>query len=166
VKRTCLALFILAAVAAPFAVSTGQSPAPPAEKPAAATDPQATLTETVGLLSGLYLYESYLNIGLLADGKAANTYEEKAVRQVLVSIITPLDAVDKQLEKIGKSARTAGDREAVERLRAVVAMLKRIGAELTTFWDSGKSEDGAKYEASRQEAWKQISTMLSLGKKE
>jgi hypothetical protein len=166
VKRTCLALFVLAAIVAPFAVSTGQSPVPPAVKPAAPADPQATLTETVGLLSGLYLYESYLNIGLLADSKAANTYEEKAVRQVLVSIITPLDAVDRQLEKIGKNARSAGDRDAVERMRAMVAMLKRIGAELTAFWDSGRAEDGAKYEASRQEAWKQISALLSLTKKQ
>src|SRR5262249_48080768 len=162
-KRTCLVLFVLALVAAPFAVSTGQSPAPPpAEKPAAPADSQATLTETVGLLSGLYLYQSYLNIGLLADSKAANTYEAKARRQGVVWIITPLDAVDKQLEKVGKSARTAGDRDAAERMRAVVAMLKRLGGELTTFWDSGRPEDGARYEATRQEAWKQISTLLSL----
>src|SRR5262249_34940975 len=156
-----------ALVAAPFAVSTGQSPAPPlAEKPAAPADTQATLTETVGLLSGLYLYQSYLNIGLLADSKAANIYEEKAVRHVLASIITPLDAVDKQLEKIGKAARTTADRDAAERLRGVVALLKRLGGELTTFWDSGRPEDGARYEATRQEGWKQISTLLSLGKKE
>lgn len=158
-KRICLVVAAMAAVVAPLTVGHGE---PPADKTA---DPQATLNETVGLLSGLYVYQSYLNIGLLADGKAANTYDERAARQVLASVVTPFDSVDKQLEKIGNTARTTGDREAAGRVRAAVALLKRLGAELTAFWDSQRPEDGARYEATRQEAWKQISALLGLAKK-
>lgn len=147
--------------------ANGQQPAaPPTErKEAAPVDPQSQLTEAVGLLSGLYLYQTYLNIGLLADGKAERTYDEKAARSVLESILGPLDAVDKQLDKVGKVSRAQGDRDGCERLRGIVTLLRRQGGDLKAFWDSGRQEDGAKYEASRQESWKQISALLGLDKK-
>src|SRR5690349_18234091 len=65
-------------------------PAPPMAAPqpiAAPGDDRAALTETVGLLSGLYLYQTYLNIGLLADGKAERLYDEKAARTVLATVV-------------------------------------------------------------------------------
>lgn len=157
------------------ALAVGQPPASPSAPPplpssaekkeAPAADDHGQLMETVGLLSGLYLYQAYLNIGLLADGKAEKIYEEKAARSVLGSIVGPLDAVDKQLGKVGKAARTNADRVAVERLRLIVASLRQQGRDLTAFWDSGQPEDGAKYEATRREAWKQINAVMGLDKK-
>ena len=102
---------------------------------------------------------------LLADGKAEKTYDEKAARSVLDSILAPLDTVDKQFEKTGKQARTQADRDAFEKLRGIVALLRRQGKDLKAFWDSNRPEDGAKYDATRQEAWKQISALLGLDKK-
>lgn len=160
-------LIVLGSLAG-FGGAAGAQPpaaAPAERKEPAPADPHADLSETVGLLSGLYLYQAYLNIGLLADGKAVNTYEDKAARSVLDSVLTPLGTVDKQLEKVAKSARTQGDRDACDHLRGVVTLLRRQGADLKAFWNSGQPEDGAKYEASRQEAWKQISALLGLNKK-
>ena len=57
------------------------------------------------------------------------------------------------------------ERIPVENLRAVVSLLRQQGKDLTAFWDSGQPEEGAKYEATRKEAWKQISVMLGLDKK-
>src|SRR5262245_59713652 len=125
-------------------------------------DPRAQLTETVGLLSGLYLYQTYLNVGLLADGKAERLYDEKAARAVLKSVLTPLDAVHNQLSRIGAMAETAADRDAAARLLHVVGLLRRQGQELVTFWDTGRAGDGARYEATRQEAWRQLSALLKL----
>jgi len=116
-----------------------RAPAPP-------SDPRAQLTETVGLLSGLYLYQTYLNIGLLADGKAERLYDEKAARAVLASVVTPLDAVERQLAQIGAMAETEGDRDAVGRLRHTVGLLRRQGQQLVSFWDSRNAADGARYE--------------------
>jgi hypothetical protein len=168
------------AAPAPQATPASADPAPPAaaavgarrepspeRRPATSEDANANvqLTETVGLLSGLYLYQSYLNIGLLADGKAERLYDDKAARSVLDSILNPLETVDKQLAKIGKQARSGGDRDAVDRIRIMVDLLRRQGKELKAFWDSGSPEDGARYEATRQEAWKQISATLGFDKK-
>src|SRR5262245_38467019 len=151
---------------APAAAAVGErrEPAPEKREPSAA-DTNAQLTETVGLLSGLYLYQSYLNIGLLADGKAERLYDDKAARSVLDSILNPLETVDKQLEKIGKQARSGADRDAVDHIRIMVDLLRRQGKELKVYWDSGKPEDGTRYEATRQEAWKQISSTLGFDKK-
>src|SRR5262245_672682 len=107
---------------------------PPVAKPPA--DPRAQLTETVGLLSGLYLYQTYLTIGLLADGKSERLYDENAARNVLASVLNPLDAVDRQLTTVVELAQTPADRQAAERLRGVVALLKQQGKELIAFWDS------------------------------
>ena len=120
--------FVVAALAVSLALATKlagqQTVEPPLAQPGdsavqrvlpAPADPRAHLTETVGLLSGLYLYQTYLNIGLLADGKAERLYDEKASRQVLASVVTPLDAVDRQLAQIGAQAETAADRPVPER---------------------------------------------------
>src|SRR5205085_42647 len=88
------ALTALALTLAWPAVSRGQQPLPlPGPQaapvpvaplvPAAPADARADLNETVGLLSGLYLYQTYLTIGLLADGKAERLYDERAARAVL-----------------------------------------------------------------------------------
>ena len=141
-------------------------PARPAElPPAPPADPRAELTETVGLLSGLYLYQTYLTIGLLADGKAERLYDERAARAVLAGVLTPLDAVDRQLAKVAAQARTEADRQAAERVRAVAGLLRRQGQELIAFWDSGHPAAGARYEATRQEAWRQVTALLGLDRK-
>jgi hypothetical protein len=152
------------------AAALGQPPAappPPVEekKDVPPADDRGQLMETVGLLSGLYLYQSYLNIGLIADGKAEKIYDEKSARSVLGSIVTPLDTVDKQLAKVGKAARTEADRDAVDKLRQIVTLLRQQGRDLTAFWDSASPDDGAKYEATRRDAWKQINALLGLDKK-
>lgn len=174
----CFRCFVVAFTAlvltvASLSLSRGQqTPKPPVaplqrtEKPTAVpADARAELTETVGLLSGLYLYQTYLNIGLLADGKAEKVYDEKAARAVLATVLTPLEAVDKQLAKVKALAQTEADRQAAEKLRAALGLLRRQGQELIAFWDSGKAADGAKYEATRQEVWKQINALLGLDKK-
>jgi hypothetical protein len=137
----------------------------PAPTPAPAADPTAQLTETVGLLSGLYLYQTYLTIGLLADGRAEEVYDERAARAVLDSVLNPLEAVDRKLEGLAGLVQSPPDRDAVARLRWAVYLLRRQGAELTTFWATGRPEDGARYEATRQEAWKWVTALVGLEKK-
>src|SRR5262245_33325331 len=136
---------------------------PPVAKPPA--DPRAQLTETVGLLSGLYLYQTYLTIGLLADGKAERLYDDRAARAVLATVLPPLDAVDRQLARVSALAGTVPDRQAAERLRGVAGLLRRQGQELIAFWDSGRPAAGARYEATRQEAWRQLNALLGLDRK-
>ena len=136
---------------------------PATEKPAPTVDiAHPVLTETVGLLAGIQLYQTYLNIGLIADAKAEGVYELADVQQILGTVLGPLEKVEKQLEKVSKLKLSKDDVEAVTRLRKIARMLREQGSELQAFWETGKNEHGNKYESIRQSAWKELSGLLEL----
>jgi hypothetical protein len=122
------------------------------------------LLEAVGLLAGNQLYQTYLNIGFLADGKAEGTYKEVEVRLLLASVLKPLEKVDQQLEKVSKIARAQKDKDALARLRRTAGLLRQQGKDLEQFWNGGRPADGIKYEAARKQAWAEISSLLGLEK--
>jgi hypothetical protein len=84
----------------------------------------------------------------------------------VLSIVMPLDAVDKQVARVGELAQTQADRQAAERLRAVIGLLRQQGRDLVAVWDGwGHPALAAKYEATRQEEWKQINALLGLDRR-
>lgn len=123
---------------------------------------QADLSETVGLLSGLHLYQTYLNIGMLADCKAEGIYPERDAMLLLASVMSPLEKIDKQLEKIVKRISDKNDREALDRVRRLIGLLQEEGKQLQLFWETGKAEHSTKYEAARKEAWEGVSKLLGI----
>jgi len=132
------------------------------ERPDPVKEDNALLTETVGLLTGLQLYQTYLNIGLLADARAEGLYEPLTVAQLLGSAAAPLDKVDAQLGKIEKLKLAKEDAQAITRLRKIAGLLRTQSKELAAFWDTGKDEHGKKYETARQAAWKELNFLLDL----
>src|SRR5207249_7457862 len=64
-------------------------------------DPESLL-EAVGGLSVAHLYQSYLNIGLLADAVESETYSDKEALPILQKIQDLLGGVDKHLAHIGQ----------------------------------------------------------------
>jgi hypothetical protein len=146
-----------------FAATAQFAPAqaPPAKAPL--ETPTSVLTETVGLLAGVQLYQTYLNIGLLADARAEGTYETADVELLLQSVYKPLVIVEKQLEKVGKlKGMTKEDTEALGQLTKIAGLLRQQGEELTAFWNSGEEAKGKKYEATRQKSWTEIEALLDL----
>lgn len=125
-------------------------------------DAGEVLLQTVGTLAGFQLYQSYLNIGFIADGKAEGTYTDKDVVQILDTVLVSLDRLDERLQKVAKLDVTKEDREAIEQIRVISAVLRQQGDELKQFWKSGKKENGDNYEKARQEAWQGISKLLKL----
>lgn len=125
-----------------------------------------TLSETVGLLSGLQLYQTYLNIGMLADARAEGLYEASELAQLLGSVVVPLDTVDKQLAKVAAlKGLSKEDATAITRMRKIAGLLKQQGKSLQAFWDTGVEDHGKKYEESRQAAWKELDELLELSPK-
>ncbi len=134
----------------------------PQPQPAKPSPEVATLTETVGLLAGLQLYQTYLNIGLLADARAEGLYESSELAQLLGSVTIPLEKVDQQLQKVAALKLSKEDVAAVARMRKLAGLLRQQGAALQTFWDRGGEEHGKKYETARQAAWKELEAVLEL----
>ncbi|MBI5722392.1 MAG: hypothetical protein HZA50_00380 [Planctomycetes bacterium] len=169
--------FYVAAAASTFALTyislLGQtSPAvqsQPAEilttRPAASDKTQTRILKTLGAMAAAHLYEAYLSIGMIADGKEQEIYETKEAQAILDTTDSLLAGIDKQMddlltcEDLGKK-----DRETLTKVKSINTLLLKQSSQLQTYWKSGKQEDSSKYDATRQEAWKAISELLGLDK--
>ncbi len=141
----------------------GRCQAPAEKADAAPPAPNAVLTESVGLFAGVQLYQTYLNIGLLADARAAGVYEDADAGHVLGSVLEPLKKVDKQLEKLAAlKGLDKEDAAAVARLRKIAALLILQGDSLAAFWTTDQQAPADKYEAARLKAWAELEDFLDM----
>jgi hypothetical protein len=145
---------------------------PKAQEPKADGDAKATdqeqiseLLETVGMLGGLNLYQTYLNVGLIADGKSQGVYGDDDAKELLGSVLTPLETLTERFDKAGKITTSKEDKAAIARVSKAAGLLKTQGQHLVSFWNDGKESDGNRYEASRKLAYAEISDMIGLNKK-
>jgi hypothetical protein len=120
--------------------------------------------ETVGALAAGQLYQTYLTIGLLADGVARGAYDEKDARSILQTARGLVELQDKHLARVGKLDLTPADREALNKLRKLGTLLRRQAEELDAYWKTDDKDHAAKYEKTRQEAWTDLSSLLRLKK--
>jgi hypothetical protein len=146
----------------------GESPKA-APVPTVAEDPKTAaerhqLLETVGTLTAAHCCQAYFNLGLIADGRAKGTYTDKDSSKLLGSILGLLNTVDRKLALLGRIDLDKQDRESLEQMRALSALLHQQGKELETFWDSGKDEDAAKYESARKDSWAAIGKLTGIGR--
>jgi hypothetical protein len=126
----------------------------------AAPDPGSL--RTIGTLTAAHCFQTYLNIGFIADGKGKGTYTQEDARKVLRSVLSVVDSVDRQLEIIGKRNLDKEDRDSLEQMRAISVLLRQQGQELQTYWTSGKEEDAARYDALRQKSYAAISKLMGI----
>jgi hypothetical protein len=128
--------------------------------PAPRPDPASL--QTIGALTAAHYFQSYLNIGFIADGKAKGTYTPEDARKVLRSVLSVVDSVDRQLAAFGKRNLDKEDRESLEQMRAISTLLRQQGQELQTYWADGRDEDAARYEALRQKSYAAISKLMGI----
>jgi hypothetical protein len=157
-------LGLLFLLPAPARARPEDKPASDEKKTTAPSKGERQLLESVGALASGQLYQTYLNIGLLADGVAVGTYEEDDARQILQTAMSLLELQDKHLARTAKLELTRADREALNQLRKLNALLRQQAEELDAFWKTESKEQGAKYEKTRQEAWSGISSLMGLKK--
>src|SRR5262249_14169806 len=165
---------------APAADAAGPPPAAapaakPADTPPVADAPKpggipkkvdaerAQLLETVGCLTAAHYFQTYLNIGFIAEGKAKGTYTDSDARKVLDSVLSLLNSTDARLDALARIDLDKDDRERLEQLRAASALLRQQGKELQAYWETGKDENAAKYESLRKNAWATIGKLMGIG---
>jgi hypothetical protein len=122
------------------------------------------LLETVGALTAAHCYQTYLNIGLIADGKAKGAYSNQDARQVLDSILSLQSSIDRNLASLTKLDLDKRDLESLEQMRDLSALLRQQGKDLKAFWDSGKEEDAARYDDTRKDSWAAIGRLTGIGR--
>jgi len=146
-------------------------PAPQVAEAPKAGDPIPThtaqerkLLETVGALTAAHCYQTYLNIGFIADGKAKGAYTNQDANKVLDSVLSLLSSVDRNLAAIGKIDLDKQDRDSLEQMRDLSALLRQQGKELQAYWDSGKEEDATRFDNTRKDSWAAISKLTGIGR--
>jgi hypothetical protein len=173
-RQLAFPAFILLMVTAASGCSKGSGSSPqqaPEAADTARTDDipktaqeRRQLLETVGALTTAHCYQTYLNIGLIADGKAKGSYTEKDAAKVLDSVLSTLNSVDRKLAALSKIDLDKQDRESLEQIRDLADLLRQQGKELEAFWDSGKDQDAARYENARKDSWAAIGKLTGIGR--
>jgi hypothetical protein len=148
--------------------TAGQAPKPVA-MPKSGDDPKPAaerrqLLETIGVLTAAHCYQTYFNLGLLADGRAKGTYTDRDASRILDSIFSLLSSVDRKLAALDKIELDKEDRASLDQMRELSALLRQQGKELQAFWDNGREEDATRYESVRKDSWAAISKLLGIGR--
>ena len=149
------------------------SKAAEAAKPATAVSPVSAtkdtperrqLLEVLGALTASHCYQTYLNIGLIADGKAKGTYTEKDAYKLLDSVLALVSSVDRELSALDRIELEKEDRASLEQMRTLSILLRKQAKELQIFWDTGKDEDAARYESVRKDTWAALSRLTGVAR--
>ena len=89
------------------------------------------LLEAVGGLSAAYVYQTYLNIGMIGDGVANKTMEAASGKQILGSVVNLVEVIDKQLGALQDGDKLSDDdKRGIAEFRSIIALLRIEGKEL------------------------------------
>ncbi len=126
----------------------------------------SVLTETIGMLSAVQLYQTHLNIGILANLRLNGPYTAGELAKLLASVVSQMDQFDRQLEKVAM-VKELNDEDVVTltQVRRIASLLREQGKSLQAFWATGVEDHGKRYEESRQAAWKELDDLLGLSLK-
>jgi hypothetical protein len=141
----------------------GTRPAASADDSKAAQE-RRQLLEAVGALTSAHCYQTYLNLCLVADGKAKGTFTDKDAYKVLDSLLSLLSSMDRNLAALAKMDLDKRDLESLDQMRGLSALLGQQGKELKAFWDSGSEEDATRYDDARKNSWAAIGRLTGIGR--
>jgi hypothetical protein len=136
---------------------------PPVSEPAVtAANRDAQLVRSVGSLCAVQLYQSFLNVGLLADAVEHEAYSKTEAAQILSTIVTLSQTVDGQLQKLADSGLENDDKKALDRVRKASALVRTQAMHLQSYWTSGEKNHIDDYQRLRQQCWQELRSILGL----
>jgi hypothetical protein len=146
-----------------FSNHTGaQPPSPPDPAAATARKTQERLLETLGCQSALHLYQSYLNIGLIADAVEHENCTPAEGIKMLNTVAGLMDVMDRQLERLSTEDLSADDKGGVQRIRAIASLMRVQLASLQAYWLSGDRKHAERYHETREQARTHLAEVLGL----
>ncbi len=121
------------------------------------------VVEAIGGLSAAYVYQTYLNIGMIGDSVANKSMEPDTAKQLLGSVLGLADTITKQLTAVAKSDKlSADDQKTMQEFLTIISLLKTQGSELQQIWSTKDEAHAKKYESARTLAWDKIKTLLGI----
>jgi hypothetical protein len=118
--------------------------------------------EALGGLSAVHLYQSYLNIGLIADAVEKEAYTTAEAAKILQTVEDLIALVDKRLTRLAEAGLDEDDRQALEHIRAVTQELRLQGSALKGFWATGDTAQISRYRQARTRSWDELRDLLGI----
>jgi hypothetical protein len=119
------------------------------------------VSEALGGLTVSHLYQTYLNIGLLADAYENQVYEKEEAKDTLDTVSGLMSDVEKQLDRVARQTKD-DEKKFVDQARAVMASLRTQTRELQSYWDSGEKDHVTKFHQARKDSWNGIKELLNI----
>ncbi len=107
--------------------------------------PDSTSLQMIGVLSASYLYQSYLNIGYLADLNAVKAYKYEKLDENLQTVIQIVGGVRDQLKLYSLLLTVEADSQYVSALVRTADLLLQEAYALRKYMQSGTDKDAAIY---------------------
>jgi len=125
--------------------------------------PEDDVLETLGLMGGVSLYNTYVLIGAVSDGFANEGYSDELATTLLNKQIGLIDAQIAQYKTVGKSfVKKASDKEAITTINEIFVGLK-AQAQYAIDYIATPSNDAAEiYDEQREANWAKISEFLGM----
>lgn len=146
-----------------------ETPPPPVEKPREpAPAARDRALEVVGGLTAGHLYQSYLNIGMLADAVENEVYTDAEAKKLLGTVTALMDTVDLQLTRLNEALDDAEDRKRLAQVRQLTGLLRAQAKELRGYWEVPakdmelRKQHELKFHKAREEAWTGIKELLGI----
>lgn len=130
--------------------------------------PREVALEALGGLTAAHLYQSYLNIGMLADAAENEVYGADDAKKLLTTILAWMDNVDQQLVRLAETNLEPDDKKRVTQVRQLTTLLRTQAKELRAYWDvpesdaDGKKDHEMKFHKAREDAWSGIRELLGI----
>ncbi len=157
----------------PQILATSPAPTPTtapvmSAKPQAADDrpkaQKAFFLEALGGLSVAHLYQSHLNIGLLADGVESETYTIEEAERNLKSVVELMKHIETQHVKLMKSGLDREDQDSIREIQVVTKMLHLQIDALRAYWANEDVALANQYHLARKTSWEGLTKVLGLDK--
>lgn len=119
--------------------------------------------ETLGAVSAMMMYNTYITVGAISDGYDKMYTKEKATT-LLTEQVNGMDVIKNSLTKLLNSGflESEDDKAYVRKAISCTEYLKKEAKGMINYMESNKKSDIEAYDDARNNAWKLIADMLGL----
>lgn len=120
--------------------------------------------ESLGAISGMLVYNTYVGIGAIADGFSTDAYDAETVKSLMEEQQSAMTSIMESLDKLATSGflTDPADKQYVNDAKDICNTLKTMAGHLAAYSQDKSTTNSDAFQASRTSAWKQISALLDF----
>ncbi len=146
--------------------SVTPSTAPPVPNPLPISEPKKPGRPSDSMLTYFrdltiaHLYQTYLNIGLLADGVAKKAYTAEEGKKLLVEISKVMDTLERQLAQLPEEELRQDEKKQLDTIRSILSRQRSEIKELKDYYSTSEEEYVLKFQKIHKSVWADLEKLL------